>query len=102
MNVKNTLLQTAYFILLTFLLSSCISYNGEKLFKKEECIVCHSFNGIGGRMGPDLTAISNIRSDEWINGYIQNPKKMNPMARMPAFPHLSRSKRKSIIAFLNR
>jgi len=52
-------------------------------------------------MGPDLTAISNIRSDTWINSYIQDPQKMNPSSRMPAFPHLSGAKRKAIIAFLN-
>jgi len=88
-------------MLLVAVLPGCISYNGEKLFKKEGCIVCHSFNGTGGRMGPDLTAISNIRSGTWINNYIQDPKEMNRFSRMPAFPHLSSGKRKAIIAFLN-
>jgi cbb3-type cytochrome oxidase cytochrome c subunit len=88
-------------MLLVAVLPGCISYNGEKLFQKEGCIVCHSFNGIGGRMGPDLTAISNIRSNTWINTYIQDPQKINSLTRMPAFPHLSSSKRKAIIGYLN-
>ena len=101
MKTKKTLLIIACFMLLVALLPGCINYNGDKLFQKEGCIVCHSFNGIGGRMGPDLTAISNIRSDTWINTYIQDPRKINPSSRMPAFPHLSRAKRKAIIAFLS-
>ncbi len=51
-------------------------------------------------MGPDLSAVTNLKSDSWIDSYIQNPKKTNPFARMPSFKHLSRSKRKAIISFL--
>ena len=98
---KHSLILSGCIILLVTILPGCINYNGEKLFQKEGCIVCHSFNSKGGRMGPDLTAISNIRSDEWINNYIQSPRKINPRSRMPAFPHLSSSKRKAIIDFLN-
>ena len=101
MKTKKTLLIIACFMLPVPLLPGCISYNGDSLFQKEGCSQCHTYNGRGGRMGPDLTAISNIRSDAWINGYIQDPQKMNPSSRMPAFPHLSRAKRKAIIAFLN-
>ena len=76
-------------------------YDGEKLFYKVGCSQCHSFNARGGRMGPDLTAVTNRRSDSWIDRYIQNPQQMNPLARMPAFEHLSRAKRQAIIEFLN-
>jgi cbb3-type cytochrome oxidase cytochrome c subunit len=51
-------------------------------------------------LAPDLSAVTNIRSDSWIDSYIQNPKDINPMARMPSFKNLSSSKRKAIIAFL--
>jgi cbb3-type cytochrome oxidase cytochrome c subunit len=96
-----SLILSVCFILLIAILPGCINYNGEKLFHKEGCIICHSYNGKGGMMGPDLTAISNIRSDEWINSYIQSPGNTYPLARMPAFPHLSSRKRKAIIGFLN-
>ena len=83
------------------LISGCSTpYNGEKLFFKEGCSQCHSFKGRGGSLAPDLSAVTNIRSDSWIDSYIQNPKDINPMARMPSFKNLSSSKRKAIIAFL--
>lgn len=77
-----------------------MTYKGEKLFFREGCSQCHTFQGKGGRMGPDLSAVTNIRSDSWIDSYLQDPKKMNPLARMPSFKHLSSSKRQAIIAFL--
>lgn len=98
---KKYLLFITCIMILVTPISGCISYNGEKLFQKEGCSQCHSYNGKGGRMGPDLTAISNIRSNEWINNYIQDPQKMNPLSRMPPFPHLTSGKRKAIIDFLN-
>lgn len=83
--------------------SGCAAvYDGEKLFFGAGCSQCHSFHGRGGRMGPDLSAVSNTRSDAWIDGYLQNPKKMNPLSRMPSFNHLSKSKRNAIISFLKK
>jgi cbb3-type cytochrome oxidase cytochrome c subunit len=91
------------FSLCCCLLAGCSGmYNGEKLFRREGCIQCHTFKGTGGRMGPDLSAVTNMRSDEWIIRYLDDPKKMNPFARMPSFKHLSVAKRKAIISFLKK
>lgn len=79
-----------------------MTYNGEKLFFKEGCSQCHTYKGRGGRMGPDLSAVTNLRSDNWINSYLQEPKAINPLSRMPSFKHLSSSKRKAIIIFLKK
>lgn len=79
-----------------------MSYSGEKLFFREGCSQCHTYKGRGGRMGPDLSAVTNLRSDSWIEHYLQNPKAMNPFARMPSFSHLSGAKRKAIISFLKK
>lgn len=90
-------------ILLSIILlfSGCSGiYDGEKLFFKVGCSQCHTFEGRGGRMGPDLSAVTNIRSDDWIYNYLQDPAKINPRARMPSFAHLSGAKRKAIIRFL--
>jgi cbb3-type cytochrome oxidase cytochrome c subunit len=85
------------------LFSDCsMNYNGEKIFHRQGCVQCHTFKGKGGRMGPDLSAVTNLKSDSWIESYIQNPKKMNPFSRMPSFKHLSKSKRKAIISFLKK
>ena len=29
---------------------------GEQLFKSEQCVLCHSFKGVGGTAAPDLSA----------------------------------------------
>lgn len=90
-------------ISVAWVLSGCSGmYDGEKLFFQVGCSQCHTINGKGGHMGPDLTGVTNRRSDDWIYRYIQNPQKINPMARMHAFKHLSGSKRKAIIEFLHK
>ena len=33
------------------------STRGEKLFQTEQCVQCHSINGKGGHVGPDLGKI---------------------------------------------
>jgi cytochrome c2 len=56
----------------TFLFSGCsMTYNGEKLFYREGCSQCHTYKGKGGRMGPDLSAVTNLKSDSWIDSYMQ-------------------------------
>ena len=77
-----------------------MTYNGEKLFYQEGCSQCHTYKGKGGRMGPDLSAVTNLKTDRWIDTYIQNSQKVYPFSRMPSFKHLSSSKRKAIISFL--
>jgi cbb3-type cytochrome oxidase cytochrome c subunit len=95
------LLLSAEIFSMVHLTAGCsMTYNGEKLFFHAGCSQCHTYQGKGGRMGPDLSAVSNLRSDSWIDSYIQDPKAMNPSSRMPSFSHLSAAKRKAIIAFL--
>ena len=95
------LLTTTVIIAVVSLLTGCsMTYNGETLFYTVGCSQCHTFKGRGGRMAPDLSAVTNIRSDSWIESYLQDPKEMNPLSRMPSFKHLSGSERKAIVAFL--
>lgn len=85
------------------LLSGCsLGANGARLFSSEGCSQCHFFKGKGGEMAPDLTAVTSRRSDSWIESYLQDPKAMNPNARMPSFRHLSSAQRKAIIDFLKK
>ena len=92
---------SAFILAVSIFFAGCtIPYNGEKLFFSTGCSQCHSFKGKGGRMGPDLSAVTNLKSDSWIDSYIRDPKKINSSARMPSFKHLSGAKRKAIIAFL--
>jgi cytochrome c2 len=89
-------------VILAVTFGGCSNYNGEQLFQTEGCITCHRFKGTGGSMGPDLTAISQIKSDNSIHSYLKNPKQFNQQARMPSFAHLSNNKRKAIITFLRK
>ncbi len=81
------------------LLSACSTAGGEVLFA-EHCSSCHSFKGKGGNTAPDLTASTAIFSDDWIARQIREPKKNNPRSRMPAYPRLSGSEIRSLIAYL--
>jgi cbb3-type cytochrome oxidase cytochrome c subunit len=96
------ILVSVILFLITMMVNGCSEiYDGEELFFRVGCSQCHTFNGRGGRMAPDLSAVTIIRSDKWIDSYLQNPLKINPLSRMPSFAHLSKAKRKAIIKFLN-
>jgi hypothetical protein len=46
---------------------------GYKLFRADECIMCHIINGHGGVMGPNLSHIGSKRSFSWIAAQIVDP-----------------------------
>jgi len=78
--------------------NSC-TIDGSLLFKEKGCIQCHSFNGVGGRMGPDLTAVGARLSAKQIRDYIKNPAAQNPKARMPTFSHLSEVEIEALVSY---
>ena len=61
---------------------------GEIVFKAQGCSACHTINGIGGKIGPDLTHVGSRRSKEWIEAQIENPKSHDPDSIMPSFAAL--------------
>ena len=66
----------------------------------EHCRTCHSFQGEGGNTAPDLTAVTEARSEDWIRRQIVNPKVNDPRSRMPSYEHLSRGEVRAIIGYL--
>ena len=46
---------------------------GEALFQGKVCSNCHRVNGVGGRMGPDLSAIGKSRSVDHLRQSILDP-----------------------------
>ncbi len=46
---------------------------GYKLFRADGCIRCHTINGVGGMMGPNLSHIGSKRSFSWIATQIADP-----------------------------
>ena len=81
------------------LVTACAS-QGSGLFRSEGCINCHRFRGEGGNIGPDLTGVTDRRSEEWIARQIHNSKEHNPDSRMPNFSHLSWWQVRSLIKYL--
>jgi mono/diheme cytochrome c family protein len=61
--------------------------SGKTVFNSQGCARCHSLNGQGGRMGPDLTheGAKPGHTPDWIVVHVKNPKTHNPGSRMPAF-----------------
>ncbi len=55
-----------------------------ELFKKN-CEQCHSLQGVGGKIGPDLSAIGLRREIVWLTTYIAEPKYIHPGTVMPTF-----------------
>lgn len=66
------------------------AYEGYLIFKRR-CVRCHSMNGQGGKIGPDLNAPKSIvayRSPHMIKEFIKNPSEYR-YTQMPDHPDLS-------------
>jgi mono/diheme cytochrome c family protein len=59
---------------------------GEADYIEQGCPACHSINGIGGTLGPDLTNEGNKHDKAFIEQYLQNPSVVIPNSTMPAHP----------------
>jgi ubiquinol-cytochrome c reductase cytochrome b subunit len=74
---------------------------GAELFHKLGCMACHSVNGTGGKIGPDLShEVSKGHSKAWIVTQIEDPKKHDPGTIMPAFKTLTGSQVGALAEYL--
>ena len=55
--------------------SSAFALSGKTIFKSAGCISCHTINGAGGKIGPNLSKIGSKRSIVWLRSFIYNPSK---------------------------
>jgi nitric oxide reductase subunit C len=74
---------------------------GEDLFKQQGCGSCHTINGIGGNVGPDLSHIGSRRSEAWIEKQIKDPKSHFPNSIMPGFNKLPEGDIKALARYLS-
>ncbi|MHB8232375.1 MAG: c-type cytochrome [bacterium] len=58
---------------LMFSASTVFAASGASLFSSEGCIACHTINGLGGSVGPDLSHVGSKRSLSWIKTQITDP-----------------------------
>ncbi len=85
---------------------------GYKLFRADGCIRCHTINGYGGIMGPNLSHIGSKRSFSWIvtqivypsahfkRGSIVKISGKTYLAIMPNYEHMPKSQVITISKYL--
>jgi ubiquinol-cytochrome c reductase cytochrome b subunit len=57
---------------------------GRAIYARSGCSACHSINGKGGTVGPDLTHVGSRRPDaEWHIRHFKDPQSMVPGSIMP-------------------
>jgi len=73
---------------------------GKALFGYARCVSCHSLNGAGGTLAPDLGKIgSKVRLD-WLFHWIKNPRAYQPNTKMPQY-RFTDEEIASIVAYLS-
>jgi ubiquinol-cytochrome c reductase cytochrome b subunit len=74
---------------------------GEALFASTECLACHTIEGRGGKVGPDLSFEARIgRTRRWLRVQITNPARHNPHTIMPAAKGMTNRELSDLIDFL--
>jgi mono/diheme cytochrome c family protein len=71
-------------------LLSAGAQEGKMLFESLGCMGCHTVNGQGGNVGPDLSNEGNSgRLDQWLATQIRHPRDNDPQTVMPAYDNLT-------------
>ncbi len=74
---------------------------GEKLVEVMDCQQCHTIQGDGGAVGPDLTNVRLRRSKQWLVRWFEDPTLIRPSSGMPGFPWESEQEIYDIISYLD-
>jgi ubiquinol-cytochrome c reductase cytochrome b subunit len=80
---------------------SSAAQEGSKLVHSLGCMGCHSINGTGGTIAPDLShEVTKGHSKIWIITQVRDPKKHDPTSIMPAFTNISNQQVADIADYL--
>ncbi len=75
---------------------------GKKVFASVGCMSCHTINGVGGKVGPDLSGEGlKAHSVAWLTDQIRNPKSHDPKTVMPPFTMLSTVQVNQLVDYLS-
>ena len=56
---------------------------GKEIYAQKKCSMCHMIDGVGGKIGGDLSDEGNKgRDEEWLIKYFKDPKSLMPEAKM--------------------
>lgn len=61
--------------------------SGKAVFEGRHCTACHTINGVGGKVGPDLSVIGLQRTQEWMIQHHLNPRSLVGGSVMPDFKY---------------
>jgi ubiquinol-cytochrome c reductase cytochrome b subunit len=74
---------------------------GEALYRRLGCSTCHSINGAGGKIGPDLASEkAKGRSADWLMAQIRDPHSHDPESEMPSFGQLAQAETEALAEYL--
>jgi len=69
---------------------------------REKCFECHTLDGKGLGVGPDLTWVGSRRSREYLVQQIRDPKYHKADSAMPSFNHLPDEDINALADYLSR
>jgi ubiquinol-cytochrome c reductase cytochrome b subunit len=58
---------------------------GAMVFQANQCGICHSINGEGGKLGPVLNGLRLRRDRTWVEGHFADPEAFTPGSNMPPY-----------------
>ena len=58
---------------------------GKKVYSEMKCPMCHKIEGVGGKIGPELSGVGSRKDAEWIKGFLKDPKSVSPDTKQPPF-----------------
>ena len=61
--------------------------SGKKVFEEKACNACHTINGVGGKIGPDLSVYGLQRTEAWMIQHHINPRSLVGGSIMPDFDY---------------
>ena len=56
---------------------------GKEILRKKKCLACHKYGEEDGQVAPDLTFLAYMRSEDYIRGFLENPRRLIAGAMMP-------------------
>lgn len=72
---------------------------GKELFDRQQCSMCHTINGQGQNVGPDLAGLSKRYDETYVGQVLQSPQKVYPGTPMPP-QKLTQEEMDKLIAYL--
>ncbi len=72
------------------------------LYAEKSCVACHAIGGVGGKVGPDLTAVGGTpgRDIEWHVKHFRNPAAVVPGSIMPPLADLTEDDLKALAEYM--